>query len=138
MLAAAVAANAPPELSANDEEIVEDPVAPDLSDFDSAAAISVELETGPNGITAHMDTSASQRLATVRALNGGEPGAASETSPQPPPPPPAAEQPQSIEDQINTSMTQTLETLSVRPEPVGDDSDDEETKKGFFSRFRRS
>jgi hypothetical protein len=113
-------------------------VAPDLSDFDSAAAISVELETGPNGITAHMDTSASQRLATVRALNGGEPGAASETSPQPPPPPPAAEQPQSIEDQINTSMTQTLETLSVRPEPVGDDSDDEETKKGFFSRFRRS
>ena len=138
MLAAAVAANAPPELSANDEEIVEDPVAPDLSDFDSAAAISVELETGPNGITAHMDTSASQRLATVRALNGGEPGAASEASPQPPPPPPAAEQPQSIEDQINTSMTQTLETLSIRPEPVGDDSDDEETKKGFFSRFRRS
>ena len=63
------------------------------------------------------------------------------------PPSPAApapvEQPQSIEDQINTSMTQTLEALSIRPpdEAVhpGDDEDDEDdTKRGFFSRFKRS
>ena len=138
MMAAEVAANAPPELSANDEAIALEPEAPALPDFESAAAISVELETKPNGVTAHIDTSASQRLATVRALNGGEPGAEPEASPEPPAPPPPAEQPQSIEDQINTSMTQTLKALSVPPTPVDNDEDDEDSKKGFFSRFKRS
>jgi len=85
---------------------------------------------------------ASQRLKTVRALNADlhpslrEPtNGASEQ--------PAAPEP--IEDQINTSMTQTLKALNVRP-PISDrdapgslDDDDEQQKKGgFFSRFKRS
>jgi hypothetical protein len=60
--------------------------------------------------------------------------------------------PDPIEDQINTSLTQTLKALDVSP-PVldrttridhdSDDDDDDEheeqpKKGGFFSRFRRS
>jgi hypothetical protein len=52
--------------------------------------------------------------------------------------------PESIEDQINISMTQTLKALSVVP-PVTqsgfeDDKeyDHDESKNGFFSRFKRS
>ncbi len=86
-----------------------------------------------------MDSSASQRLATVRALNSGTPDAEPEpmaSAPAPEPPQPV-EQPQSIEDQINTSMTQTLEALSV-PTPNEIIEDDDEPKRGFFSRFKRS
>jgi hypothetical protein len=94
--------------------------------------------------------SATQRLRTVRALNGN-------FDPVPEPtesvvlasknktgsPPPSGEQPESIEDQINTSMTQTLKALNVRPPPTirdddDDDDDDDDGKSGFFSRFRRS
>ena len=152
MMAAEVAANAPPELCANDDdgddeeevadEVAARPAAEPAPDFHGAAAISVELETKPNGLTAHVDTSASQRLATVRALNSGTPDSAPEPQVSAPPPEPSApvEQPQSIEDQINTSMTQTLEALSVRPpeEVRDDDDDDEDSRKGFFSRFKRS
>jgi type II secretory pathway predicted ATPase ExeA len=153
MMAAEVAANAPPEFSANDEieapaedvaaeEIsLEEPVFEGAPDFEAAAAVNVQLETQPNGTSRSMDMSASQRLATVRALNA-TPGAAPPPNPsmpvasaEPPPPPSPAEQPESIEDQINTSMTQTLQTLSVRP-PAEDD--DDESKGGFFSRFKRS
>ena len=84
--------------------------------------------------------SASQRLATLKALNSAPPEA--EPMPAPPPPEPSApvEQPQSFEDQINTSMTQTLQALSVRDpsEIVRDDDDEGDSKKGFFSRFKRS
>ncbi len=94
---------------------------------------------------AGLDLSASQRLATVRALNAERKlsessrvrakglkngnGAASTPSPT-----------QSIEDQINTSMTQTLRTLAARPNSANDDDDDDDDddrKGGFFSRFRR-
>lgn len=50
------------------------------------------------------------------------------------------ETPEPIEDQINTSMTQTLKALDVRP-PLSahdDEDEDDEKKGGFFSRFRRS
>jgi hypothetical protein len=54
-------------------------------------------------------------------------------------PPPAFEQPESIEDQINTSMTQTLAALNVRPPEIHDgDDDDDDGKGGFFGRFKRS
>ncbi|MDH4126980.1 MAG: hypothetical protein OEV69_15235, partial [Gammaproteobacteria bacterium] len=51
----------------------------------------------------------------------------------------------SIEDQISTSMTQSLKALSIRPSPKADvddtdqddDDDDDDSGKGFFSRFRR-
>jgi hypothetical protein len=85
-------------------------------------------------------------MATVRALNG--------TPNVMPPPPPTAEsismghetaklsqgpgKPESIEDQINTSITQTLKALKVPPAPGFDLEDDDDEKKGFFSRFRKS
>ena len=58
------------------------------------------------------------------------------------PPQPVDDHPETIEEQINTSITQTLKALSVRPPPTvehdDDDDDDDEEKGGFFSRFRRS
>jgi hypothetical protein len=161
MMAAQVAANAPPELleddapqepelsletealdepqkteeSANDEAA--DPAFAALQDFEGAAAINVELEAD-SVITGSGDTSASQRLQTVRALNTGSPGASSNTPAAKPdePKPPAAE-PESIEDQFNTSMTQTMKTLTIPPVANDDDDDDGKSKRGFFSRFRR-
>jgi hypothetical protein len=102
-------------------------------------SLEVSLETREHGGEAGLDLSASQRLKTVRALNADlhpslrEPTNGSSE-------PPAAPEP--IEDQINTSMTQTLKALNVRP-PISDrdalDDDDEQQKKGgFFSRFKRS
>jgi hypothetical protein len=153
MMAAAVAANAPPELSANDdteevgleveieaeveEEVEEEPPV----SFDESAGIpelNVELQTMPNGVTGHVDLSASQRLATVRALNAAPSAHAPEPVAMPTAsvePPPAFDHPESIEDQINTSMTQTLAALNVRPPEIHDDDDDD--KGGFFSRFKR-
>ena len=89
-----------------------------------------------------LDISASQRLATVRALNSENPatGGTSKTSSNPDE---AAAKPEPIEEQITTSMTQTLKALNVRPdpEPINDDDDDDDDdnrKTGFFSRFRRT
>jgi type II secretory pathway predicted ATPase ExeA len=139
MMAAQVAANAPSELSANDElELA-------VTDFDGAAAINVEIKSEPALPKSNLDGSASQRMRTLRALNADPSGvppanganAAPPVATTPVEPASPAEQPQSIEDQINTSMTQTLEALSIRPD-VCDDDDDEDSKGGFFSRFRRS
>ena len=164
MMAAEVAANAPPELSANDDldevevevefelevEIevedeveVEDENVATTDDFEGTPEINVKLETMPNGITGHMDLSASQRLATVRALNATPSSHAPEPVAMPTASvelPPAFEHPESIEDQINTSMTQTLKALNVRTPTVydDDDDDDDDEKSGFFSRFKRS
>jgi type II secretory pathway predicted ATPase ExeA len=133
MMAAQVAANSPAELSANDELELAVP------DFDGAAAVGVETKSESALPESNLDGSASQRLRTVRALNADPstvappPVAPVEAAPAEPPPP--SDQPVSIEDQINTSMTQTLKALSDRPD-VHDD-DDEDSKGGFFSRFRR-
>jgi len=132
-------------LSANDElELA-------VADFDGAAAVNVDIKSESDFPEGNLDGSASQRLRTVRALNS-DPSAVpqvngtNKASPPVPPaqaqaapvePPPPGDQPQSIEDQINTSMTQTLEALNVRPD-VHDDDDDDDNKGGFFSRFRRS
>jgi general secretion pathway protein A len=94
-----------------------------------------------------MDLSASQRLATVRALNA-ERNSSPGRFPRPtasggagrPSGAPAAP-PQPIEEQITTSLTQTLKTLKVRPPSANDaaeDDDDDQPKGGFFSRFRRN
>jgi len=144
MMAAQVAANAPAELSANDDiELA-------VADFDGAAAVNVEIKPDAVFPESSLDASASQRLRTVRALNA-DPGAAAPkngTNVAPPAVPvetvkplPVGDHPESIEDQINTSMTQTLEALSIRPsshEDDDDDDDDDDDKGGFFSRFRRS
>jgi type II secretory pathway predicted ATPase ExeA len=137
------AAKAPPEpvlAAANDSPALERPEAnPEAKEFESVwgqkpdAQVSIESQFDNNA--AGIDVSASQRLATVRALNA-------ERTPAAPPPKAPAAAPVPIEEQITTSMTQTLEALKVQPAPtpVNDDDDDEEeeSKSGFFSRFRRS
>ena len=110
----------------------------------SDAIISPGIET-PETNESGLDLSASQRLKTVRALNADlhpslrEPG----NGPDPGPDVPARDisTPESIEDQIDTSITQTLKALKVTPPVSGDaaeDDVDEKKKGGFFSRFKRS
>jgi len=144
-MAAQVAANAPPELSANDEIdlALEDTAAPPVPDFEGAAAVNVDLESEADGTGGSIDlASTQQRLDTVRAFNACPAGPAPEVEAvamshyePPPPPPPAGNQPDSIEKQIDASITQTIKTLSVQPAPVV--GDDDEGNSGFFSRFRR-
>ena len=103
-------------------------------------ALEVSIETSPGG---GMDLSASQRLATVRALNADKGPAVGNSAgtPAPSAPPKPAVTPDPIEDQINTSMTQTLKALGARPQSAAledEDDDDDDTRGGFFSRFRRS
>jgi hypothetical protein len=110
-----------------------------------APPIEVSLETKAPEAESGMDLSASQRLKTVRALNADlhpslrEPterratnGASATDS--------NGSQPEPIEDQINTSITQTLKALKVKPPTLSQGDDDEDTgkKTGFFSRFKRS
>jgi len=106
----------------------------------SAVEVSIDSESGQRA--GGLDLSASQRLATVRALNAGGP-------PARPARPAAAEpangagpkapRPEPIEEQITTSMTQTLKALNVRKmQQEAQDEEDDDKKGGFFSRFRRS
>lgn len=97
----------------------------------------------------------SQRIRTVRALNVDSTPATPrlEVPPKPEvtPKPEVAPRnhlpisdpsntPDSIEDQINTSIsdTQAQRVLNVVPSEDDDDQDDEDTQGGFFSRFKRS
>ncbi len=98
---------------------------------DDALEVSLQSDAPQTGL----DSSASQRLATVRALNAErqQPAAA-------PQPAAGAATPASFEDQIK-SMDQGLAPAASRPTAVDDDDDDEDDepkKGGFFSRFRRS
>ena len=96
-------------------------------------SIDSEFEEQKGGL----DLSASQRLATVRALNTGKPGTASNGASGAPAAP--AAKPDPIEEQITTSLTQTMKALKVNPDPAAsNDDNDDERKGGFFSRFRRS
>ena len=159
LVAAQVIANPPSSESANEE--IESVVAEGQVVTAGSAAVdvsadptgpSVEVTLGAGGEADDFDPlSASQRLKTVRALNADLHPSLRE------PEEPAANEPaapvdsvDSIEDQINTSMTQTLKALNIRPplsedepaaEQIPDDDDDDEeedSKGGFFSRFRRS
>ena len=149
LMAAQVAASAPPDLSANDdmESETEDVAAVPGADLEGAAAINVNPEAKPNGQSPKLDPSASERLATVRALNSTPnhlPPVAAQpaTKPSAPAAPPQpGSKPESIEDQFETSMTQTLEALSISKPPIGvgvQDEDDDDENSGFFGRFRRS
>ncbi|MGI9235177.1 MAG: AAA family ATPase [Woeseiaceae bacterium] len=154
MIAAQITAN-PPDDPANDEleliqetatvpepaveakakPIVEPPTKPNRSDISEE----ISIETRPPITNTGIDLNASQRLKTVRALNADlhpslrEPkekaGAGAAKMPD--------DAPKPIEDQINTSITQTLKALKVPPELM-DEEPEEEPKQGFFSRFRRS
>ena len=148
-IAAQVAAHAAansilPDDSANDDV--------QFAADESAPQMEAKPVVKPDTTDADDNNSATQRLRTVRALNGN-------FDPVPEPfesvvlsventfnaPPATSEQPESIEDQINISMTQTLKALNVRPPPTINDFDDDfddhhddNEKGGFFSRFRRS
>ncbi len=151
MIAAQVIGNPPIEEPANDSAppAVGEPAPPPSPEPPAAVAPPAEMPPSPSvteevsmegdSATAGsaMDLSASQRLKTVRALNADlhpslrEP--ANET-----PANGTSEEPDSIEDQINTSITQTLKTLKIPPEVANEDDEEEPGKSGFFSRFKRS
>jgi hypothetical protein len=100
-------------------------------------SVEVSIESQIEDQRGGLDISASQRLATVRALNTGKTDEPPQQTAGAPPP---GVSPDPIEEQITTSLTQTMKALKVNPEPraVNDDDDDDERKGGFFSRFRRS
>jgi len=101
--------------------------------------VEVSIESQIEDQKGGLDISASQRLATVRALSSSQPGAGTQKAANAPASP--AVSPDPIEEQITTSLTQTMKALKVNPEPKAvndDDDDDDERKGGFFSRFRRS
>ncbi len=111
------------------------------------ATPAVDTSTAPpaNGQTSAPGVSQSQRLRTVRALNTAanqNPAPANTSMPAnvaaSPPSLPASDQPESIEEQISTSVTQSLKALDKKSTPSGDgdDDDDDTEKSGFFSRFR--
>ncbi|MDA0705420.1 MAG: hypothetical protein O2805_02080 [Proteobacteria bacterium] len=119
---------------------------------DEVQDVELSIEADKSNAPKVMDTSPSQRLKVLRELNNS-------TVPRGAPATPDAtecivmsgsrlESPtaansvpvDSIEDQITTSMTQTLKALSIRPNAISeddDDDDDDDSDKGFFSRFRR-
>jgi len=146
-IAAAVTANPP----------VEEPSPVLLTDAETSAAANDVVATIPapdskpktEPANTDMDAAAKNRLAMVNALNNGVPTVsmpksetiemgedrlaaikrARPTGPQPEP----------IENQFNTSMTQTLKALSAaNNSPVKADADDEKSSGGLFGRFRRS
>jgi hypothetical protein len=153
LVAAQIVASPPASReSANDDELaLFDTVAAQMAQAAGVPALEVSLETPEQGGEAGLDIGASQRLKLARALNVDlhpsiqEP---EDTSPSATNNEPSSsfETPAPIEDQINTSMTQTLKALNVKPpisERVARDAefDDEELepkKNRFFSRFKRS
>ena len=152
MMAAQVTANSPDFAPANDSLEPAAAVATGIpgTEPDRSAAISVAPDSPQTG---NIETGASQRLATVRDIKqasslpdvpatpkpaetiemGQDDGAQSASA--------GANDPvDSFEDQINLSMTQTMQALNVRQTKVPDDDEDDEDdepKKGFFSRLRR-
>ncbi len=149
-IAAQIAEKVTAESSANDElEFASEELnaAVSNSDFEISPAVSAEPKPAPSVRIAGSEATESERLATVRALNG--------TPNKAPPvpssaesivmadsamhhPPHSSDEPESIEDQINTSITQTLKALNVRPPAGLVVEDDGSEKKGFFGRFRKS
>ncbi len=140
-LAAAMPAAIPAETSAENDEAAGDTATEMEQEFEQlwgkpTEEVSIDSSDSPAG--GGLDLSASQRLATVRALNSGgtaaAPAAASNDNGNAGPSP----QPEPIEEQISTSMTQTLKALNVRKMQGADEPEGEEKKAGFFSRFRRT
>jgi len=138
-IAAQVLANPPSGEPANDPHEVVVATGQPVARGSAAADLNVTLEDPKKLDDGGTNLSTSQRMKTVRALNSGLRPAIQQpkvvTNNQAVQIPVAT--PESIEDQINTSMTQTLKALNVVP-PVIDVDDDDEPKGGFFSRFKKS
>jgi type II secretory pathway predicted ATPase ExeA len=141
MRTAALLTSSLPEQSANDESQLEWQTTADNAVIRANITEEILLESPSAGNNTGLDLNASQRLKTVRALNAGSrpssrrpeasPGSGSSAKPA------AGAAPKPIEDQINTSITQTLKALEIA-EDLLDDEPEEEKKRGFFNRFRRS
>ncbi len=152
MMAAQVAANAP-SINVETEVATGTPAGETMG----SVALSLEdeepedepLESQPDPL----DTSASQRLQVLRDLNDVAPPPGAPQNPEATesivmsgggvelPPKENNESVDSIEDQIDVSMTQTLKALNINHVPPDsqddDDDDDDEEKTGFFNLFRR-
>jgi len=130
-----------PETPANDELQHEKQMSADNAPVNMSLREEISLESTSARKMTGLDLNASQRLKTVRALNAEsrpslgkqKASTAKGTSGNPG----AVAPPKPIEDQINTSITQTLKALEM-PADLVDDEPEEEKKRGFFSRFRRS
>jgi type II secretory pathway predicted ATPase ExeA len=105
-------------------------------DPQSAEAVEVSMETTPTGLS----MSATQRLATVRALNAANAPAANSDLAPPRAKGKSSKAPDSIENQINVSITQTLTSLdpAAIKQMQEAEAENEDKKTGFFGRFRRS
>jgi len=145
-VAAMVAADQPSDEPANDnsqlvaDEAADAPPAPGVAAAVAESEAIVDVMDG----TDDFSTTALHRLATVRLLNenhrpavepvkpvvSSDDVAASST-------PTSGEQPESIEDQINTSLTQTQAALDARLPPDIDEDGDDADRSGFLNRFRR-
>jgi len=143
-IAAAVVANPPQDDAASPVMLTEAEV-PAAANDGSAPAKSAVPVVKPG----KLDESASKRLDMVNALknsNGsastpiveeieissGNPNGASA------PRKTSGPQPEPIENQINTSMTQTLKALSSAQIKKAEEPEEEKRSGGLFSRFRRS
>lgn len=162
LIASQVVARAAEFESANDEPADEVPLNQELENVDvkvetemprvsatgNAAAVDLTLEAPLAAPSSAVDLGATQqRLNMVRELNSAprpsrpmpDLQAANESAPLSHAEPAPVEPPEPIENQINTSITQTLKALSLKDLPDNDDGDEEEERKGgFFSRFKRS
>ena len=148
MIAAQLRASPPKDESANDAIQLEPDIPrlePDIPELepevlapsfpaDAEMGEEISLETRDAANKSGLDLTATQRLKMVRGLNASsqsrQPGTNGGADSR------AANKPKPIEDQINTSITQTLKALEVPRESAAEP--ETERKTGFFSRFRRS
>jgi general secretion pathway protein A len=158
-IAAAVVANPPTEDQALESQNVEDEIAQPPPDGPSPVQLEPEqaiataaAANDPERVTVEepggLKDSQALRMDMLNAMKqkaGNRPGEEIEVhgeAPAAPSPKPSGPQPEPIENQINTSMTQTLEALNVSQaaDSVAEAKEDSKTKKsgGLFSRFRKS
>ena len=147
MIAAQLTMKPPTKEPANDEIQLEleqpTPASPPpVTETPSASPVAraseeITLASGTPVEAGAMLPTATQRLKTVRALNASPAPSPQKAGPASGAGPAAESAPAPIEDQIKTSITQTLKALEI-PDDLEDDEPEKESKRGFFSRFRRS
>ena len=143
-IAAAVVSNPPEEEETSPVMLDESQIPEAANDAGKQEGAKVTATTQPANET--LSQSAADRLDMVKALNNGAGPAAvgprediqlGNDNPDKPPKP-RGPQPEPIEQQITTSMTQTLKALSAA-KPAQENPEEEEKKSGgLFSRFRKS
>lgn len=147
MIAAQLTIKPPTREPANDEVQLEleqpTPASPPpVMETPSASPVAkaseeITLASGTPVEAGAMLPTATQRLKTVRALNASPAPSRQKAGPAAGAGPAEDGAPAPIEDQIKTSITQTLKALEI-PDDLEDDEPEDKPKRGFFSRFRRS